>query len=265
MASRLTEASGQVGRGAARHGAQSADLTKLSISEAAALVRKKKVSPVELTRACLARIEQLNSMLNAFITVTAESALVQAREAEAEVQRGKWRGPLHGIPIGLKDLFDTAGVRTTAGSALFKDRVPTQDAEVVRRLKAAGAFSWQAQHARVRLRRRPRSSVTLARCTTPGNWTTSPAVLPAGQLPRWQPNSAMEHSGQTREAPFGALSLLQHCRFQAHLRLGEHARRDPAFLVPGPCWTHDSYGSRCSPHASGNRRLRCRRDDRSED
>ena len=77
--------------------------------------------------------------MNAFITVTAESALREAREAEAEVQRGRWRGPLHGIPIGLKDLFDTAGVPTTAGSALFKDRVPTQDAEVVRRLKAAGA------------------------------------------------------------------------------------------------------------------------------
>jgi aspartyl-tRNA(Asn)/glutamyl-tRNA(Gln) amidotransferase subunit A len=117
---------------------QKADLTKLSIGEAAELVRKKKVSPVELTRACLARIEQLNPALNAFITITAESALAQAGEAELQVQRGRWRGPLHGIPIALKDLFDTAGVRTTAASAVFKDRVPTQDAEVVRRLKAAG-------------------------------------------------------------------------------------------------------------------------------
>ena len=116
-----------------------ADLARLSLAEAAELVRRKKVSPVELTRACLARIDALNPALNAYITVTAESALAQARDAEAEVQRGKWRGPLHGIPIGLKDLFDTAGVRTTAGSALFKDRVPAQDAEVVRRLKTAGA------------------------------------------------------------------------------------------------------------------------------
>jgi len=118
---------------------QGSDLSKLTIGEAADLVRKKKVSPVELTRACLARIEQLNPALNAFITITAESALAQAHEAEAQVQRGKWRGPLHGMPIALKDLFDTAGVRTTGASAVFKDRVPTRDAEVVRRLKAAGA------------------------------------------------------------------------------------------------------------------------------
>ena len=140
MAFRLAEASAQAPAAEPPGTELSADLTKLSISEAAALVRKKKVSPVELTRACLAQIEQLNPSLNAFVTVTAESALAQAREAEAEVQRGKWRGPLHGIPLGLKDLFDTAGVRTTAGRALFKDRVPTQDAEVVRRLKAAGAI-----------------------------------------------------------------------------------------------------------------------------
>ncbi len=120
-------------------GTRGDDLTRLSIREAADLIHKKKVSPVELTKACLARIDQFNPSLNAFITITAESALEQAREAEAEVMRGKWRGPLHGVPIALKDLFDTAGVKTTAGSAVFKDRVPTEDAEVLRRLKAAGA------------------------------------------------------------------------------------------------------------------------------
>ena len=114
------------------------DATWLSLSEASRLVQDKKISPVELTRGCLKRIERLNQ-LNAFITVTAESALGQAREAEAEIQRGQWRGPLHGIPIALKDLFDTAGVRTTAASGLFKDRIPTQDGEIVRRLKGAGA------------------------------------------------------------------------------------------------------------------------------
>jgi aspartyl-tRNA(Asn)/glutamyl-tRNA(Gln) amidotransferase subunit A len=118
---------------------QSDDLTRLSIREVSDLVRKKKVSPVELTTACLARIDRFNSPLNAFITITAESALAQAREAEAEVKRGNWRGPLHGVPIALKDLFDTAGVRTTGGSGVFKDRIPMEDAEVVRRLKGAGA------------------------------------------------------------------------------------------------------------------------------
>lgn len=115
------------------------DITRLSLHEAATLVKQKKISPVELTQASLSRIEALNPLLNAFITVTGESALEEARRAESEVQRGAWRGPLHGIPIALKDLFDTAGVRTTAASALFKDRVPKDDAEVVRRLKAAGA------------------------------------------------------------------------------------------------------------------------------
>jgi aspartyl-tRNA(Asn)/glutamyl-tRNA(Gln) amidotransferase subunit A len=120
-------------------GNQNGDLATLSLREAAEQIRKRKVSPVELTTACLARISQTNPALNAFITITAESALQQAHEAEAEVMRGKWRGPLHGVPIALKDLFDTAGVKTTAGSGVFKDRVPTEDAEVVRRLKAAGA------------------------------------------------------------------------------------------------------------------------------
>ncbi len=110
-----------------------------SILETGASLRKGSVSPVELTTACLARIEKLNPKLNAFITVTAESALTEARQAEAEIRRGDWRGPLHGIPIALKDLIDTAGIRTTAASLLFKDRIPTEDAEVVRRLKLAGA------------------------------------------------------------------------------------------------------------------------------
>jgi len=114
-------------------------LAFLSIEHASALVRTKKVSPVELTQACLSRIERLNPQLNAFITVTAESALAEARQAEVEIQQHRWRGALHGVPIALKDLVDTAGVRTTAGSELFKDRIPAQDAEVVRRLKAAGA------------------------------------------------------------------------------------------------------------------------------
>jgi aspartyl-tRNA(Asn)/glutamyl-tRNA(Gln) amidotransferase subunit A len=114
-------------------------LTSLSLDEASELVRTRKASPVELTRACLARIEALDSKLNSFVTVTAESALAAARQAESEIGRGQWQGPLHGIPIALKDLVDTAGVRTTAGSRVFAERVPDEDAEIVRRLKAAGA------------------------------------------------------------------------------------------------------------------------------
>lgn len=114
--------------------------TLLTIADASGLLRRKQISPVELTTSCLDRIEQLNPKINAFITVLEESALAAARKAEAEIFAGNWRGPLHGIPIGLKDLIDTAGVRTTCGSALFADRVPSEDAEVVRRLKSAGAI-----------------------------------------------------------------------------------------------------------------------------
>jgi len=110
-----------------------------SIVETSELLRKRELSPVELTKQCLERIEKLNSTLNAFITVTSQSALEQARTAEKEMLQGHWRGPLHGIPLALKDLIDTAGVRTTAASALFKDRIPAEDAEVVRGLKNAGA------------------------------------------------------------------------------------------------------------------------------
>ena len=110
-----------------------------TIRELGELLRRKSLSPVELVDQHLERIEKLNPKLNAFITVTADVARAQARQAEQEIREGDWRGPLHGVPIGLKDIIDTAGTRTTAASALFKDRVPTEDAEVVSRLKKAGA------------------------------------------------------------------------------------------------------------------------------
>ena len=116
------------------------DPASMTLKEASELLRRKAASPVELTQACLDRIHRHNSTLNAFITVSGEQALKAAREMEFEQQRGKWRGPLHGVPIALKDNIDTAGVRTTAASELFKDRVPTEDAVVVRRLKDAGAI-----------------------------------------------------------------------------------------------------------------------------
>lgn len=115
------------------------DLAFLTIGELTELIRSRKISPVEVSRAMLERIGRLNPKLNAYITVTADLAMKSAQEAESEIQRNHWRGPLHGVPIALKDLFDTAGIKTTAASELFKDRVPERDAEVVRKLKAAGA------------------------------------------------------------------------------------------------------------------------------
>src|ERR1700728_2931767 len=113
--------------------------TLKTIVELAPRLRRKEISPVELTRACLDRIQKLNPTLNAFITVSADSALAEARAAEKEISRGEWRGPLHGIPVALKDIIDTAGTRTTAASSVFQDRIPVEDAEVVKRLRQAGA------------------------------------------------------------------------------------------------------------------------------
>jgi aspartyl-tRNA(Asn)/glutamyl-tRNA(Gln) amidotransferase subunit A len=116
------------------------DLSELDLLEAAQAVQSGALSPVELTRSCLDRIGRLDGRLASFITVTAEAAITAARRAEDEVARGRYRGPLHGIPIALKDNIDTAGVRTTAASAVLADRVPTEDADVVERLNAAGAI-----------------------------------------------------------------------------------------------------------------------------
>jgi aspartyl-tRNA(Asn)/glutamyl-tRNA(Gln) amidotransferase subunit A len=115
------------------------DIARLSIAEAAALIGKRKLSPVELTEACLQRIGSLDARLRAFITVTREDALTAAQQAAGAIARGNYKGPLHGIPFALKDLFDTAGVRTTAGSKIMAERVPAEDADATARLKAAGA------------------------------------------------------------------------------------------------------------------------------
>ena len=110
------------------------------ISEISRRIREQKVSPVEVVKASLERIEKLNPTLNAFITVLADEGLKQATAAEAEVKSGDWRGPLHGIPVGIKDFYDTAGIRTTAAFERFKDRLPARDAASVAKLKRAGAI-----------------------------------------------------------------------------------------------------------------------------
>src|SRR5262245_35652104 len=115
------------------------DAATMTLAEAADAIRAGRQSSADLTRDFLTRIERLQPTVNAFITVTGDQALAVARERDAEAKAGRWRGPLHGIPIALKDNIDTAGVRTSGASAVFADRVPAEDAEVVRRLKEAGA------------------------------------------------------------------------------------------------------------------------------
>ena len=116
------------------------DLHYLSIAETAREIASKRISPLELTQTYLKRIELLNPIVNAYLTVTTEHALIQARNAEKAILLGKYQGALHGVPIALKDLFDTQGILTTAGSKIFKDRIPSRDSYVVSRLKQAGAI-----------------------------------------------------------------------------------------------------------------------------
>ncbi len=117
-----------------------ADLHYLTISQAGALLQRQELSPVELTRAFLGRIEATNDQLHSFITILSEQALADARVAEAEILQGHYKGPMHGIPFALKDLYDTAGIRTTPGSRVDFDRVPTEDATTTARLKNAGGI-----------------------------------------------------------------------------------------------------------------------------
>ena len=126
-------------RVAAQRPSTPTDLAWLSLTEAAELVRTRKVSATELVTACLDRISTYNPKLNAFITISGEAALARAKALDA-LPASATRGPLHGVPIALKDNIDTAGVRTTAASSVYDDRVPAEDAEVARRLTAAGAI-----------------------------------------------------------------------------------------------------------------------------
>ena len=116
------------------------ELYFLTIHQAGELIRNGELSPVELTRACLERIEQTDDRLHSFILLTEDEALRQARVAESEILSGNYRGPMHGIPFALKDLYDTAGVKTTSGSRVDIDRVPNEDATTTARLKDAGGI-----------------------------------------------------------------------------------------------------------------------------
>jgi Asp-tRNA(Asn)/Glu-tRNA(Gln) amidotransferase A subunit family amidase len=116
------------------------DIALMSAAEQSRLIRERKLSPVELLQASLSRIERWNPVLHAYITVLADSALAKARAAESEIAAGRWRGPLHGLPFGVKDQLNTRGIRTTLGSGLLADNIPDHDAAVIERLEQAGAI-----------------------------------------------------------------------------------------------------------------------------
>ena len=165
-------------------------LHHLTITEAVQLIARRELSPVELTEACLRRIEALGGQLAAFITVTAERAMRAARTAEREIVASGSRGALHGIPYCLKDVFDVAGVRTTAGSRLLADHIAGRDSACAERLEAAGAVllgkttTWEFAHGG------PSWDVPFPQRAIPGtpstHWSDPPPALPWRSRPGWR-------------------------------------------------------------------------------
>ena len=220
-----------------------ADVASLTLKKAVDLIRSKGASPVELTQACLKRVDQYNSKLNAFITVIPEPALALAREMEAEQQRGKWRHPLHGVPIALKDNIDTAGVRTTGASATVQGpRSRPEDAEVARRLKNAGAillgklnlheFAYGGSST---------TTASTARCTIRGDsdHVTGGSSGGAGSRRRRRPLLRIARDRYRRLRP-DAGGPLRHRRLEADLRPA--SARAASYVVS---WTLDHVGPMC--------------------
>jgi amidase len=179
-------------------------LTRKSAGDLIALVKSRAVSPVEVLDAHLAAITRVNPKLNAIVTLAADEARNAARAAENAVMRGEATGPLHGLPIGIKDITPTAGIRTTFGSPLFKDHVPDEDAEAVRRLKAAGA-------------------IVLAKTNTPefaAGANTVNAVFGATRNP-WNPalSPAGSSGGSAVAVATGMLPLAQGTDFGCSVRM----------------------------------------------
>ncbi|MGR8950592.1 MAG: amidase, partial [Gammaproteobacteria bacterium] len=117
------------------------ELTTLGVSDIANLIESAELSPVDVTSAFLDRIKKINPQLNAFVTIDSDNALAEAKQAEREIHNGQKRGPLHGVPVAHKDLYATAGLRTTGGSKVLFDNIPAEDATVVARLKSAGMIN----------------------------------------------------------------------------------------------------------------------------
>ena len=218
-------------------------LLSLSLAEASELVRARKVSPLDLTRACLSRIQAVDPKLNAFITLTAERALAAARTAEEELRRGRWTGPLHGVPIALKDIVDTAGVARQRGSSVYADRVPAEDAEVVKLLEAAARSLLGKLNLHEFASAAPRSRRTFGPRTTRGARSLD-GWLGGGSRPPSPRGSATARSaptpaGRSASRPRTAASSASSRRSAASA-----ARRRPARLVARPRRPDGAHASR---------------------
>ena len=125
-----------------------AEIPFLSVTQLGELIKNREVSPVEVVESYLDRLDSLNDRLYAYLTVCGDQALQSARESEQALLRGESRGPLHGVPVAVKDQLKTAGIRTTSGTPIFNDFVPDEDATVVSKLKSAGAILLGKQNRR---------------------------------------------------------------------------------------------------------------------
>ena len=218
-------------------------LCYFSVGELSRLIRKKEVSPVEVVKAHLARIEALEPALNSFITLLPEQALEEASKAERQIEAGQYRGPLHGIPIGLKDLFYVKGVRNTSGSKIFDHFIPDHDSTIALKLKDAGAIllgklnlhqfaygptgenpDYGNMHNPWDTKRIPGgSSGGSASATASGQCTLAMGTDTGGSI-------------RIPSALCGLVGL------KPNLWSTQSLRNDRSFLVPGPPWPNDTDG-----------------------
>ena len=211
-----------------------------------AKLRAREVSAVELARNLCSAFEA-QPRLNAFITITEELALEQARRADDELARGIDRGPLHGIPYALKDNFATRGIPTTCGSKIFADRIPDHDSAVYQKAhRSRRRAHGQDRHARIRLRDHQQQSALRSHPQSARSQRGSPADRAAVRARRSRPDMVFFAMGTDTGGSIRVPAvLLRMRRVQTDLRTREPRRRLSARLLPGSCGSADANGPRC--------------------
>ena len=219
------------------------DLAWLTVAEGAALLRAKKLSPVEWTRALLDRIAAIDGHYNAFITVTADKALAQAKAAEAEIAKGQWRGPMHGVPYAAKDIFDIEGMATTCHSKIRQShRADIGRLRHPQTERGGRDPARQARAARVRDRRTGVRPALAAGAQPVGPQPPSRRLVE--RLRRGARGRPRSGGARHRHRRLGAQSrdLLRHHRAEADLWRGQPQRRVPADPFARPRRTDDAHG-----------------------
>ena len=182
---------------------EASELCYTSLRGLATLLQRQEVSPVEATQAVVDRVEKFDRQLNSVITLLRDEALTQAHAAEQEILAGRYRGPLHGVPIAVKDLFYTKGIRTTAGSKVLFDFKPTYDATVISRLHDAGAILIGKLNMHEFARGATNASSLIGACTNPWDTLRVPGGSSGGSRLRWRRASVLPRWVRIPGARFG--------------------------------------------------------------